>query len=238
MGRAAKFYGSCQACGNRHKLPSGVLSKHGYKVIWNSFWNVCPGEGRAAFEESKDLVEELISSVNAQVENLEERSAAVADEDFVVLKAKPDYRYSGRRRCPDLKKNVPISELRYERASIEWNDPDDDDRLYSYTAWSPDGPEGQVEDAKKKRREEFGYEIRGAKDYIKWQEGRIENWEPKALEPIAPPKPDPVRTYYEDRTDCYRRERELKEAGNKVRTRRDQYGGGCTLFDYGKEEAA
>lgn len=229
MSRAAKFRGTCQACGKLHKLPGGVLSKHGYRVVWNSFWNVCPGAGRAAFEEQKSLVEELIVSVKGQVLNLKERIEEVPNEDFVILTGRGDRDRYYRR--AELSKQVPLNEVRVEPWSLEWNDPDDDDRLYSFQSYGGDA----IEKCKARRVALFESEIRGAEQYIKWQEDRLEGWEPKELIPLEV-KVEAKRKWFEDCREAYREERILKEAGHKVRTRRDRYSRGATLYDYGKEE--
>lgn len=63
----ATHTGTCQICGSHQKLPSGVLSKHGYTVDWGFFNGVCQGAGHAPFEKSTDAIEGVIESVKERL---------------------------------------------------------------------------------------------------------------------------------------------------------------------------
>lgn len=59
--------GTCQCCGSLQKLPNGVLSTHGYKVLNGWFEGVCPGTGHLPLELSCDLVQHFADNARVQL---------------------------------------------------------------------------------------------------------------------------------------------------------------------------
>lgn len=70
MPKAATQKGSCQCCGKWHKLPDGLLAKHGYHVMWGHFNGVCRGSDELPFEESCALIENFIAEAEQYLEQL------------------------------------------------------------------------------------------------------------------------------------------------------------------------
>ena len=232
MGRAAKFRGHCQACGKLHKLPGGVLSKHGYRVVWNSFWNVCPGADHVPFEESKDLCEALILDVEESIVLLERNIAAVPNEDFITLSARIKEGYKRR----TVTKTYKLSEVEWGRVPHAGSGfiKEENGLLYSFHSYGAYDEEGMLAEYRKQKIYGFESQIAQAKRYIEWMAGRIKNWKPEPLVPLEEEEPQAERKWFAKRTDAYVEERRLKEAGHKVRVRRDpNYGMGATVYDYG-----
>ena len=63
--RKATHFGECQVCGNRQKLPYGLLAKHGYTKGYGFFEGTCTGSDELPFEQSCDLVEDSILRAKA-----------------------------------------------------------------------------------------------------------------------------------------------------------------------------
>jgi len=68
----ATHNGECQLCGRQQKLPSDVLSKHGYTVEWGFFNGTCPGSGHKSFELSCDLIDGRLKDIRLAIETEKE----------------------------------------------------------------------------------------------------------------------------------------------------------------------
>lgn len=69
----ATHLGTCQACGRLHKLPGGVLAKHGYTVRDHWFQGTCMGTGRLPYEVSTDLIQDTIEWASAHADTIEKQ---------------------------------------------------------------------------------------------------------------------------------------------------------------------
>jgi len=76
--------GTCQCCGSVQKLPSGVLSNHGYTVEFGWFNGTCQGAKHLPFEQSKELVEGFIGQAKSRlvaiVEEIESTRLSTASD--------------------------------------------------------------------------------------------------------------------------------------------------------------
>ena len=68
--KKATHIGSCQCCGSVQKLPGGVLSQHGYRVLWSSFHGVCSGSGKLPYEQSCELIKGFVASATDHMNKL------------------------------------------------------------------------------------------------------------------------------------------------------------------------
>lgn len=68
--KKATHQGHCQLCGNLQKLPSGVLSNHGYMVRWQMFTGTCRGSGELPYEQSCDLIKRQIPRIEERLSTL------------------------------------------------------------------------------------------------------------------------------------------------------------------------
>lgn len=66
----ATHNGECQLCGKIQKLPSGVLSNHGYTVKWNMFEGICPGSRKLPYELSCELIKSQVPVIQERLKNL------------------------------------------------------------------------------------------------------------------------------------------------------------------------
>lgn len=70
----ATHYGHCQVCGRLHKLPDGVLAKHGYQVIHRGqggyFAGTCKGSAHRPYEQAHDALDEDIEDAKAYAAKL------------------------------------------------------------------------------------------------------------------------------------------------------------------------
>ena len=71
----ATHKGQCQCCGAVQKLPNGVLSQHGYRVLWNSFSGICAGASYPPYEVSCNLIASFIVSAKGQKAHYEKFQA-------------------------------------------------------------------------------------------------------------------------------------------------------------------
>jgi hypothetical protein len=195
---AAIHYGHCQCCGRRQKLPGGILSNHGYTVRAGFFEGVCMGAGHLPFEISKDLVETFIARA-------EERKAAIVAE-IAGLRAPAtgpkawahEYRPAtwarGNRRSGYVWREVEIVETLHTY-------PKGDGTTYTFSRFhyvgldkrenriETYGGEKTIADVATKmngaRADAMGKTVAEIDQFIAWQKGRIANWKPAELEPIA-----------------------------------------------------
>lgn len=71
----ATHYGECQLCGREQKLPKGLLSNHGYSVMWNMFAGICLGSKELPYEQSCELIKSKIPNIEKEIKTLEQRKA-------------------------------------------------------------------------------------------------------------------------------------------------------------------
>ena len=187
MGKKAIHYGICQWCGSMQKLPSGVLSLHGYKVRDGWFQGVCFGAGHAPIEVSKDLIDRAIASASKKRADLIVRAMSI--------RAEAD---SGSLDCwhrvyhPELSNRSRGSVYLWEKGELEGN-PHHPDFAYMQGSVRKVDQLRRYGDIKKiaaELREDYAKSLdRGAAreaKYIAWQQSRIAGWAPKPLIPIDP----------------------------------------------------
>jgi hypothetical protein len=234
--------GHCQVCGKLHKLPNGVLSKHGYTVEWNTFWNECWGECKLPFEQDITYTKKAIEDVKLQKARLENEVAeilALTEFAYVIETTPREFRK------PSVRTLVKIP-----KADLTWEDgyKDGNDKYRWGLYWiGEDGNEykeenlygvNNLEDAIKKvnanHARTIQYKVDQAGRYIDWQEKRIEGWKPSPLIPHEVKKVAKKTWFkWEDRGKAYAEEKRIKATGAKAMVRRDSnYGNGFTLFDY------
>jgi hypothetical protein len=80
----ATHRGNCQLCDRLQKLPSGVLSNHGYEVKWHEFLGTCPGSRELPYQLSCDAIKRSLPTTDAHIvathdyiKKLQERSGAI-----------------------------------------------------------------------------------------------------------------------------------------------------------------
>lgn len=183
----ATHKGTCQCCGNVQKLPSGVLSKHGYTVDFGWFNGVCMGAGHLPFEKSTDLIERCIESAKQSIERL---TAEIAE-----LKTATDYVwlhiYVGAR----TRNGSAYRWTKYNRADIRVETYGDEGQFEKYhvefEAYGYNGPRTKkhevgsyttntLNEAITKSNESYAKtlqrQVEQAEKYIAWQQKRIEGW--------------------------------------------------------------
>ena len=190
----ATHYGHCQCCGALQKLPSGLLSNHGYTVEHGWFEGVCYGARHLPFEQSKDLIEGLIKRAQERAQELRKE----ADE------------YLANPSANGIKRHVYVKNDRYGSGNYQWIEDnifkvtkyyDDSNDSYIVFYWDEKhsfgfGPDRAAEyqhfenlaDAVKHERGQwYNFLLKKAAEtdnYITWQQERIKNWKPAELEEI------------------------------------------------------
>lgn len=196
MAKQATHRGECQMCGRMQKLPGGKLAKHGYTTRWGFFSGVCRGAGHLPYEQSCDMLRELLPTVRDSV-NLQRQLAVTARETtgaawVVEVHQPPNARsYADQQTVSRL---VPVEELTLEN---------------HYGAgrltWKHSKPEMLV--AHYPARKDFGYgkgltmaaavallnedralghdaQARRLQEYADWCAERIAKWKVRELRPI------------------------------------------------------
>jgi hypothetical protein len=73
--KKAIHQGECQVCGRMQKLPSDLLSKHGYTTRCGFFEGTCFGSGELPFEKDKKLVDIAIARAEERLRDLKQNAA-------------------------------------------------------------------------------------------------------------------------------------------------------------------
>lgn len=172
--RKAKNKGTCQACGAIQKLPSGTLSKHGYRVQWNMFNGTCPGSDRLPYELSCNLISQFIKNAKTQKESLLDKIKKLEEDNKSTKAVCLSYKREERGKWVEVEvreKKIVFSDG-HEASAFR----------YCYSAYGSD-----VEIANKlKENRAYSYkrELKQVEEYIDWQEERLENWKEKDLLPL------------------------------------------------------
>lgn len=183
----ATHSGTCQGCGATQKLPGGVLSQHGYDVKYGFFNGICMGAGHKPFEQATDLIERCIANAQAHVAEIDakiETLSAPATEE----------KCWGRVYLRGLGKSMWQEIDLYERQqtspdgtftwSTYWHiEAGKLSKVNTYTAKNilevaTEGNRAYVQNELKPR-------AAGLRQYIKWQQDRVANWQPAELKPLA-----------------------------------------------------
>jgi hypothetical protein len=197
----ATHYGICQVCGSRQKLPKGVLAKHGYSVEYGFFNGVCFGAHHLPFEQSKDLVDQDIKRCNAEIQRISDWAKLIREcEDKIWIH---EYRAATWERRQSfyvwVEHNVANVEIDHH---VKYkNGAGKNDRIDYYLVGADcsqiyalnEGPERDelrkklvIRHMNNQRAQSLEAIIRSLENHITWQEIRIKDWEPKALDPISP----------------------------------------------------
>jgi len=192
----ATHEGTCQCCGSFQKLPSGVLSKHGYTVDWGYFSGVCQGAGKLPFEQSKDLIEHFIVGAKARAQELLVEVKELRESTDASSVWKNSYRegikyQSGsffweQREIKEITKKFSDGEEYYV---YEWFYSEDEPTPRHKRNNEVGGWKKSLEEVVKEENENYVNKllkhVSGLNTYVEWQEERIKNWKPKELEAIA-----------------------------------------------------
>ena len=192
----ATHEGTCQICGSTQKLPSGVLSKHGYTVNWGFFSGVCNGEGHAPFEKSTDAIEGMIKSVKASLSHARERrQARLANTETVMATLR--LRVNGTTHHKTVELNADQLTVNRYGSGLTSSYTEDD---YLGTFKDASIPASSFYEASDKVdmilaanefhvRRVMDVEIAQMEKYIDWQEERVANWVEQDLTPVEVVKP-------------------------------------------------
>lgn len=219
----ATHYGTCQACGREHKLPNDRLSKHGYTVTWNEFWNVCRGEKELPYEKSCDLIEFLIKDV-------EDQKARILAE-IEELKSTTEFAWFFERQKIGRYQSKSVAVKKFAD-DLEWNDNQltwtgTDGSPQKYAHWQADGTKlTAMADANEAKIRSLKQQVKGCENYIEWQQGRIDNWELKECKEVEVEVPVNKETReFENRREGWAFSSKMKKAGHRTRVCNNRYGG-------------
>ena len=174
----AKFFGTCQCCGHRQKLPNGVLSIHGYSVAFNFFMGTCRGSRRAPYEESCEYIKTEIQRIKGSIEDLKSKIADLnidKNSDIGIVNGiEQKIIYSQKKESFLYVTCRSGGNLDYKEHLID----------FLYHGKNPKTVEEAAFVLNKIHGKNLGQHVAKYEGYIKWQEERIANWVPKELEAI------------------------------------------------------
>ncbi len=165
----ATHHGECQICGRLQKLPSGLLSLHGYTTRWGFFEGTCPGSQHKPFEQSFDMIE-----VNMKA--AERRAVDLRTEAHTQEKGKGEllyHKYIGatwQDRCSRyvwVKVKLVKDEVVFEDGATKSTM-----TLCGYRI---------EQDFRNKRATWLHHEAKKYDGYVSWQQERIQSWKPREL---------------------------------------------------------
>lgn len=177
----ATHMGSCQCCGSVQKLPGGVLSQHGYRVLWSSFHGVCRGAGELPYEQSCELIKGFISSATKRMDKLivQRDSLLVPATEAVcwVQDDRPNQAWGMH------EKTWRIAEiLTDEKGAYFINQ---NGKRESFSCHSAFGTPLEIATKMNKHKaNSLQVEIKALERYITWQQERVQAWKLEELKPI------------------------------------------------------
>ena len=186
----ATHEGTCQICGSNQKLPSGVLSKHGYNLDFGFFSGVCQGEGHAPFEKSTEATAFVILSVKAQLVHAKKRRQERLENKKTVV-ATMRLRTNGQSRHKTVE--LTAVQLTVDQYGSGLTSSYTENNYYGTfkVASIPMPPrydtskENMILAANEFHvRRVMDVEIAQMEKYIDWQEERVANWVEKLLTPV------------------------------------------------------
>jgi hypothetical protein len=191
----ATHYGTCQICGRKHKLPGGVLSKHGYTLEFGFFNGTCNGSGHLPFEQSIDLIEGAIISAKAYAEKtFAEAEAYRTNPSAEGIRREVYIRKPGRYSSSTsewIEDSISFRTKEYEDGGGyivgEWDT--QPEHATSYTekragSYSHDTEAEIIAYERAKWARVLTRRAEEAYSYAEWQTKRINGWEPSDLEEI------------------------------------------------------
>lgn len=177
----AAYRGSCQACNAVHKLPRGVIARHGYTVEGYAFLGTCPGSARAPSEESSEFISTCILEAERQIASLREQEMLLrqpAVEAFGWVQERRAYGQRGESAWRYAPIRLLSDGLYYDDAA-------------SKTVRYRDAPRGfnGLLDACSRLNVRYADEVivrqlSRAQLYLRWQMARRTAWSPRALIPL------------------------------------------------------
>ena len=200
----ATHTGTCQICGCNQKLPNGRLSKHGYTTQWGFFSGVCSGASHLPFEQSTNLIQDVVATVKRSIISSNEKRAELLE---MTDACKIQIKFHDRR--------VGTTELHWVSAPADtmfisgWSGTGlessyTEDRFYGYStetfkcAYIYTGRERDgdyenrptLEELIKRANAEYvksviDRDIAQMENYIEWQEKRLAEWVEKPLTPVS-----------------------------------------------------
>ena len=181
----ATHQGECQICGRIQALPKGKLSKHGYTVDFAYFNGVCAGARALPFEQSKDLIavevekaERYIDDQKSKITQLraENTSGQTSGWFHEYVSATWEYRHSYYRW-------VRVNYYEKE-GSLVFDTPTTKGIFTNRYAGMGQNIEENIKVGNDKLALFNEKKIEGTRQWIKWQNDRMENWQPRELTPI------------------------------------------------------
>lgn len=185
--KQATHSGHCQACGRLQKLPSGVLSLHGYKVAHGFFSGVCVGARELPFEQSCGLVAQFIASAKRALATLEAKQAELrspAVEPFTTINVYvkgQGYGQRGHYEWQRVQVNCDVAADGHRTFYLG------DRRDHTSVIYDSYGETALTLATRYNKRyaDSFNREAETLRRYIAWQTERVATWEPAALLPVT-----------------------------------------------------
>lgn len=180
--------GTCQICGRIQKLPRGLLAKHGYQVVWESFTGTCYGSGLAPFEVSCDTARLSIQRELKNIEFLKKKAAEIHDldpEEGVWVKQQVRASYGARSQSVwhwAPRDEWTVEELgEFRRVSI----PSATGNRPQPIAYAHESRlRATLQALNDKRAQSLLNEVAGKAKYVAWQRERCNEWQRKPLLPL------------------------------------------------------
>jgi len=174
----ATHKGHCQVCGAQQKLPSGVLSQHGYTVDWGFFSGVCGGAKHLPYEQSCDLVKESIGwAEDALAKTVKEAAEVRAlDDSHVWVEERTRVQWGS------TKKQLRLVEVtKVEYGCVFWMGADDKERKHdTYTR----GDQTEPQYVNELHAKSLDRKVAGLEQYIVEQQARVDAWKLAPLEAV------------------------------------------------------
>jgi hypothetical protein len=181
MKSKATNMGTCQCCGRVHKLPDGLIAKHGYTIQGSCFQGECEGTGQLPFELNKDLVDGYVNRVDLSILGYRRKiEEAMAQTDNKVVY---DLGMQGVQHWVECEV-VPIPDTSPCKYTLRRLDGEPVPWLFEQLRFAGSSPEKV---AKSVRVGWLGYldnQILRANMYINWQRKRLETWKVMPLLPL------------------------------------------------------
>lgn len=194
--KPATHSGHCQACGRLQKLPGGVLSKHGYNVVYGFFSGVCVGAAHKPFELDCSLVERFIVSAKQRLAEIKNTQRALRAESTDSRAWVREYDYAARKFASYRWVQATVEksgESRFTYASdpivrgrLDTFDLYAQGHLYGLVGRLSDMTATQVATHLNRRRADWlEHEADSLRRYIRWQSERVASWAPEPLLPVT-----------------------------------------------------
>ena len=172
--------GECQVCGKQHKLPRGMLAKHGYTVEHHFFNGVCQGSGSLPFEQDKTLAETIGKSTRAAADRVEQQATEERADRANVWIHHYDSKLLGWGRGGYRWLCLPLAEVQlgYRVGYVV------DGKTHENTAYRSDPAETHAV-LNSRRADSTLQQAKAMRDYADWQEKRCATWRLRDLQQLA-----------------------------------------------------